>query len=87
MPVSISKKESRWGCRASTISAKGLTSSYASMNRSAVTGAPSTLIRSVIDCTCGEVYRPVRRSKALSRASTMRAVLVLPFVPVMWMDG
>ncbi|MGX1093584.1 hypothetical protein RKD47_004265 [Streptomyces albogriseolus] len=32
-----------------------MTSWYVSMNRSAETGAPSRLIRSVTDWTCGEV--------------------------------
>ena len=40
------------------------------------------LIRSVIDSTCGLVNRPVRRPRARTRPSTIRAVLVLPLVPV-----
>lgn len=81
MPVSTSKKDSRYSCCPSTMSMYGLMSWYVSMNRSAEIGAPSRLIRSVIDWTCGLVYRPVRSSKAPSRASIMRAVDVLPFVP------
>ena len=53
MPVSTSKKDSRCSCCASTISMYGLMSWYVSMNRSAEIGAPSRLIRSVIDWTCG----------------------------------
>ena len=49
--------------------------------------APSRLIRSVDDCTCGLVNRPVRRPNARSSDSIMRAVDVLPLVPVMWIDG
>ena len=44
-------------------------------------------MRSRTDSRCGEVYRPVRKPKARSSASIMRAVLVFPFVPVMWIDG
>ena len=62
-------------------------SSYTSAKRSADNGRPSTAIRSVTDSRCGLVKRPVRRSKARSRASTMRAVEVLPLVPVIWMTG
>ncbi|CAM5350815.1 hypothetical protein SHIRM173S_04926 [Streptomyces hirsutus] len=55
MPVSTSKKDSRCSCRSSTISTYGAMSRYVSTNRSAETGAPSRLIRSVTDWTCGEV--------------------------------
>ncbi len=55
MPVSTSKKDSRYSCAASTISTYGLMSWYVSMNRSAEIAAPSRLIRSVTDWTCGEV--------------------------------
>jgi hypothetical protein len=36
---------------------------------------------------CGLVNRPVRRPRARSRLSIIRAVDVLPFVPVTWMTG
>lgn len=55
MPVSTSKKDRRYSCEESTISTYGLMSLYVSMKRSAETGAPSRLIRSVTDWTCGEV--------------------------------
>ncbi len=55
MPVSTSKNDSRNSCWASTISTYGLMSSYVSMKRSAEIGAPSRLMRSVIDWTWGEV--------------------------------
>ena len=55
MPVSTSKKESLYSSLASTISTYGLMSLYVSTKRSASMGAPSRLIRSVIDWTCGEV--------------------------------
>jgi hypothetical protein len=51
-----------------------------------LTGAPSSTIRSVIFVRWGLVKRPVRRPKARSSSSTMRAVDVLPFVPVRWME-
>jgi len=56
----------------------GKTSTY----RWALIGAPSRLIRSVASWRCGLVYRPVRSPISLSSASTIRAVEVLPFVPV-----
>ena len=55
MAVSTSKKESRCSCMPSTISMYGLMSAYVSMKRSAEIGAPSRLIRSVTDWTCGLV--------------------------------
>jgi len=45
------------------------------------------LIRSVTDFKWGEVYLPGRSPNARSRASTIRAIDVLPLVPVMWMVG
>ena len=42
------------------------------------------LIRSLIFSTCGLVKRPVRSWKARSRLSIIRAVDVLPLVPVRW---
>src|SRR5918999_5417842 len=50
-------------------------------------GRLSTLIRSVARCRCGLVYRPVRSPTSVSRASTMRAVEVLPLVPVRCTTG
>ena len=61
----------------------GRISSYAATNRSAATGAPSTTIRSLIETRCGLVNRPVRRPRLRSSASVIRAVDVLPLVPVM----
>ena len=51
------------------------------------TGAPSMLIRSVIDSTCGLVIRPVRSPSPRSSASIIRDVEVLPLVPVSWTTG
>ena len=55
-------------------------------NSSSPSGSPSRQIRSVIRSTCGLVKRPVRRSRARSRVSIIRAVEVLPLVPVRWID-
>ncbi len=71
----------------STICAYAATSANASTNASSVRGSPSRQMRSVMDCRCGLVKRPVRRSRVRSRASIMRAVDVLPLVPVRWMTG
>ena len=56
-------------------------------NASSLIGSPSRLIRSVIDSRCGLVNRPTRSPMVATRVSTMRAVEVLPFVPVRWMTG
>ena len=69
------------------IAAYGATSAYTSTNRSGVSGSPSMLIRSVIDSTCGLVARPVRSPSPRSRLSIIRAVEVLPLVPVRWTTG
>src|SRR6266480_4751353 len=45
------------------------------------------VMRSRTVSRCGLVYRPVRRPWARRSASTIRAVDVLPFVPVRWIDG
>ncbi len=45
------------------------------------------LIRSVTVCRCGLVKRPVRRLCSRSSRSIIRAVEVLPLVPVRWMTG
>lgn len=50
-------------------------------------GSPSMTMRSRIDTRCGLVIRPVRRPWARTMLSVIRAVEVLPFVPVMWMTG
>jgi hypothetical protein len=73
--------------RLSTRSRYGLMSSYAATNCSGRSGAPSRLIRSVIDSTCGLVKRPVRNPNSDRIASIIRAVDVLPLVPVTWMTG
>ena len=39
------------------------------------------------ECRCGLVNRPVRRPNARSSASIIRAVEVLPLVPVTWITG
>ncbi len=44
-------------------------------------------IRSRIDDRCGLVYRPVRRPRVRSSVSVIRAVEVLPLVPVTWITG
>src|SRR4051812_3395205 len=62
-------------------------SSYTSANCSADSGVPSSAIRSVTLCRCGDVYRPVRSPTSRSSASIIRAVVVLPLVPVKWMEG
>jgi hypothetical protein len=72
---------------ASTISTKGMTSSYAARKRSASIGRPPTAMRSSIECRCGLVNRPVFSPSSRSTASMIRTVLVLPFVPVTWMTG
>ena len=45
------------------------------------------LIRSRIEDRCGLVNSPVRSPRARSSVSIIRAVEVLPLVPVMWMTG
>ncbi len=57
------------------------------MNRSTLIGSPSKAMRSRMSCRCGLVKRPVRRPNSRSSRSVIRAVEVLPFVPVMWMTG
>ncbi|WP_454300307.1 hypothetical protein [Salana multivorans] len=69
---------------ASTIPMYGSTSSQARTNSAAVSGSPSIAIRSRTVVRCGEVNRPVRVPSSRSSASIIRAVEVLPFVPVRW---
>ncbi len=87
MPVSTSKNDIGTWWRPSTIATYGAISSYRSTKRCASIGWPSRLIRSRMEVRCGLVNRPVRRPRARSSASIIRAVDVLPFVPVMWMTG
>ena len=87
IPVSTSKNVIGTDERASTSCTSGSTSSKTAAKRSSVSGTPSTAIRSFGVCRCGLVYRPVRSPKTRSRPSTIRAVLVLPFVPVRWIAG
>ena len=44
-------------------------------------------IRSRTEVRCGLVNSPVRRPRARSSDSIIRAVEVLPLVPVMWITG
>src|SRR5216683_907077 len=87
MAVSTSKNDSGTPWRLSTSSTYGSTSWYAAMKRSASSGSPSTQIRSRMELRCGLVNLPVRSPRSRSSASIMRAVDVLPLVPVMWMTG
>ncbi len=57
------------------------------MNCAADSGSPSMQIRSRMEVRCGLVNRPVRRPRARSSRSVIRAVDVLPLVPVRWMTG
>ena len=59
----------------------------AATNWSSLRGSPSTTIRSVIDSRWGLVNRPVRSPSARTRASIIRAVEVLPLVPVRCTTG
>ena len=52
------------------------------MKRSADSGTPSMVIRSRMETRCGEVNRPVRSPRSRSSESIIRAIDVLPFVPV-----
>ncbi len=85
--VIISKNDSGCSDESSTIWAYAATSANASTNSSSDNGTPSRQMRSVMDCRCGLVKRPVRRSRARSNVSTIRLVDVLPLVPVRWMTG
>ena len=87
MPTTVSKKESGCASLASTRWVYGATSLNARTNASSLSGSPSMQIRSLIRSTCGEVNRPVRSSRARSRVSIIRAVEVLPLVPVRWIEG
>ncbi len=50
-------------------------------------GSPSRRIRSRRSDRCGEVISPVCSPNARSSDSIMRAVEVLPLVPVTWITG
>ena len=63
----------------------GATSSQAAMKPSSPMGSPSRAMRSRMVARWGLVKRPVRMPVAARRRSAMRAVEVLPLVPVMWM--
>ena len=71
---------------ASTRWVYGATSLKAVTNASSSIGSPSRLIRSVIDSRCGLVNRPTRSPRVAISVSTIRAVEVLPLVPVRWID-
>ncbi len=72
---------------ASVISRIGTMSSQFSTKRAAAIGSPSTTMRSRIDTRCGLVMSPVRSPCARTMLSAIRAVEVLPFVPVTWITG
>ena len=65
----------------------GAMSSYAAANRASEIGSPSIWTRSVIDSKDGLVNSPVVSPCSRNSDSTMRAVLVFPFVPAMWITG
>ena len=71
--------------RVSTREMMGATSSHRATNASWLMGSPSIWIRSRTVVRCGDVNSPVRRPCARTSDSAMRAVDVLPLVPVMWM--
>ena len=73
--------------RSSTSSRYGRRRSYSSANSSSAIGSPHTDRRSVTDATCGEMNVPVVRPCAQASAVVSRAMVVLPFVPVTWIDG
>jgi hypothetical protein len=54
--------------------------SSASRSPSAIS-SPSTTMRSLTRCRCGDTYSPTRSPCARSIAATMRVTLPLPFVP------
>ncbi len=83
----VSKNDSGWSCSWSTRWVYGATSLNAATNASSLIGSPSRLIRSVIDSRCGLVNRPTRSPRASIRVSIIRAVEVLPLVPVRWIEG
>src|SRR4051812_17893449 len=62
-------------------------SSYVATKRASSIGAPSKEMRSRIECRCGLVNRPVRMPKPWKSASIIRAVVVLPLVPVTCTTG
>ena len=85
--VTASKNDRGRSSCASARSRNGTSSVYASTNRSGEMGSPDRLIRSRTCARCGLVSRPVRSPNATRSASIMRAVVVLPLVPVRWMTG
>ena len=87
IPTTVSKNDSGWSCSPSTRWVYGATSLNARTNASSLIGSPSRLIRSVIDSRCGLVNRPTRSPSAPISVSIIRAVDVLPLVPVRWIDG
>ena len=67
---------------ASTSARMGDTSAHSSMKACWEMGSPSIWIRSRTLVRCGDVKRPVRRPSERTSDSAMRAVEVLPLVPV-----
>jgi hypothetical protein len=84
--VNTSKNDSRGppasADRWSTSSTYGATSFHTATNCSSLIGSPSIAMRSLTRVRCGLVNRPVRSPCSRSSRSTMRAVDVLPLVPV-----
>ena len=62
----------------------GETSAHKSTKASWEIGSPSIWIRSRTLVRCGDVNSPVRSPSERTSDSTMRAVDVLPLVPVRW---
>ena len=85
--TTVSKNESGWSWSASTRWVYGAISLNVETNSSSLIGSPSRLIRSVIDSRCGLVNRPTRSPVATISVSIIRAVEVLPLVPVRWIEG
>jgi hypothetical protein len=85
--VITSKNDSGTSNSPSTNSRYGSISTYAWTNRSSLIGSPSSVIRSRTVSRCGLVNRPVRNPASRNSASIIRAVEVLPLVPVRWITG
>jgi hypothetical protein len=71
-------------CVASCDSASGRTRSIAASKSAS---APSTVIRSAHERTCGETVAPTDRPSASRYASIVRVAVDFPFVPTTWIAG